>query len=153
VRKSPVAPPSETIHATCVALNSAAILLLGPSGAGKSDLALRLIDRGASLVSDDYTMISRQESGILVATSPSTIAGKMEIRGIGIINMPYISNMPVLLAIELTQDIVRFPLSPLTTALGGVEIPLMHLNPFEESATIKAEYMARRLAAERGIGA
>ena len=44
-----------TIHATCVAIEGRGVLIVGPSGSGKSDLALRLIDRGAALVADDYT--------------------------------------------------------------------------------------------------
>ena len=54
---------SETIHASCVAIDGRALLIEGASGDGKSDLALRLIDRGATLVSDDYTC--------LLYTSPS----------------------------------------------------------------------------------
>ena len=53
------APSSETLHVSSVAVNGAAILISGRSGAGKSDLALRLIDRGATLVSDDYTLVKR----------------------------------------------------------------------------------------------
>ena len=47
------------IQATCVALQGVGILLRGPSGAGKSDLALRLIDAGASLVADDLCELRR----------------------------------------------------------------------------------------------
>ena len=54
-----MAAGSTTIHATCVAIRGRAVLITGPSGAGKSDLALRLIDRGAVLVRDDYTVLTR----------------------------------------------------------------------------------------------
>ncbi|MEY3906493.1 MAG: hypothetical protein RIR59_1316, partial [Pseudomonadota bacterium] len=42
------------LHGTCIAIKDQGVLILGASGAGKSDLALRLIDRGAALVGDDY---------------------------------------------------------------------------------------------------
>ena len=70
---------TETIHASCVALGEQAILLTGPSGSGKSDLALRLLDRGAILVSDDYTVLTANR-GRVVATAPATIAGRIEVR-------------------------------------------------------------------------
>ena len=56
-----------TLHATTVALGGRAVLLTGPSGAGKSDLALRLIDRGATLVSDDQTMVIRRDRRLFAA--------------------------------------------------------------------------------------
>jgi serine kinase of HPr protein (carbohydrate metabolism regulator) len=46
---------AETLHASTVASDGRAVLITGPSGSGKSDLALRLIDRGFALVSDDRT--------------------------------------------------------------------------------------------------
>ena len=63
---------SETLHVSCVAKDGRAILIAGRSGAGKSDLALRLIDRGAHLVSDDYTVVKRV-AGRLVACPPRNI--------------------------------------------------------------------------------
>ena len=75
---------SETLHASCVAKDGRAILISGRSGSGKSDLALRLIDRGADLVSDDYTIV-RRVGGKLVATAPENIRNKLEIRGLGIL--------------------------------------------------------------------
>jgi len=77
---------AETLHASTVALDGRAVLISGPSGSGKSDLALRLLDRGFILVSDDQTIV-RKDGGHLVAGAPPTIAGKLEVRGIGIVDM------------------------------------------------------------------
>jgi serine kinase of HPr protein (carbohydrate metabolism regulator) len=77
-----VKPPtlsSETLHASTVALDGRAVLVTGPSGSGKSDLALRLLDRGFKLVSDDQTMI-RLDGERLLASPPANIAGKLEVR-------------------------------------------------------------------------
>ena len=67
------------LHATCVAINDQGVLLVGPSGVGKSDLALRLIDGGAELVSDDQTKVCL-EKGKLLASPPDKLAGMLEIR-------------------------------------------------------------------------
>jgi serine kinase of HPr protein (carbohydrate metabolism regulator) len=141
--------PSETLHAGCVAIDGRALLLLGPSGAGKSDLALRLIDRGAMLVSDDYTLI-RHSDGALIASAPPTIAGNIEVRGIGIIARPHLAQAPVALALDLAQPPERFPMERLTLTIAGVEVPLMRLSPFEASAPLKAEMMLARLATGHG---
>src|SRR3546814_11301183 len=69
----------QAVHASCVALDGRAVLLMGASGSGKSDLALRLIDRGWSLVSDDYVTLECR-GGKLVAAPPEQIAGRMEVR-------------------------------------------------------------------------
>jgi serine kinase of HPr protein (carbohydrate metabolism regulator) len=61
---------SETVHATCVAIDGRGILIRGRSGAGKSDLALRLIDRGARLVSDDYTILAASGGRLRAAAPP-----------------------------------------------------------------------------------
>ena len=77
---------SETHHASTVAVDGRAVLITGPSGSGKSDLALRLLDRGFTLVSDDQTIV-RREGNKLIASAPPNIAGKLEIRGVGIVEM------------------------------------------------------------------
>src|SRR3954462_7314605 len=99
---------SETLHATTVALDGRAVLIAGPSASGKSDLALRLLDRGFVLVSDDQTIIKR-DGDRLIASPPPTIAGKLEIRGIGIVDMETVTNMPVALFVDLTSEIQRLP--------------------------------------------
>ncbi|NWK95388.1 aldolase [Sphingobium lactosutens] len=135
---------SETLHATSVAIGGRAVLLAGPSGIGKSDLALRLIDRGAVLVSDDYTLVKRVD-GQLIATAPDTIAGKIEVRGIGIIDMPH-QDAPVALLADLFDKVDRMPLDPLFRAVAGLQVPVIKIAPFEISAAIKIELALRTLA-------
>lgn len=140
---------SETVHATCVRIDGAGVLLTGRSGSGKSDLALRLLDRGAALVSDDYTIVANR-GGRLMGSAPDTIAGKIEVRGIGIVEWPTVAEVEVLLAIILDEPVERMPPDPLdSTAIDGVTIPLLRLSAFEASAPIKAELAARAASAAR----
>ena len=118
--------------------------LLGPSGSGKSDLALRLIDRGGILVSDDYTLVKRVD-GRLVATAPATIAGQMEVRGIGIVDLPSVGEAPVALLVDLFDRVERMPLDPLLRIVAGMQVPVIKIAPFEASAPIKVELLASRL--------
>ena len=126
------------LHATCVAIGDRGVLLTGPSGAGKSDLALRLIDRGAMLVSDDGVDLHAR-NGRLEAASPRTIAGLLEVRGLGI--LPFEATAaPVALVIALDRPAARMPESPLPIeTIEGIAIPLLALDAFEPSAPIKVE--------------
>ena len=139
-------PSSETLHASCVAIGGHAVLLSGPSGCGKSDLALRLIDRGARLVSDDYTLLVRNGPRLL-ARPPETIAGKIEVRGIGLVDMPHESGMPVALLIRLDRTPERLPEPGETERLAGIEVPVIALEALEPSAPIKAELAIRQALA------
>src|SRR5881396_1814161 len=85
---------AETVHASTVATDGRAVVILGPSGSGKSDLALRLLDRGFTLVSDDQTIV-KKDGARLLASAPPTTAGKLEIRGIGIVEVERTDNVPV----------------------------------------------------------
>lgn len=135
---------SETLHATSVAIDGRAVLLMGPSGSGKSDLALRLIDRGAMLVSDDYTLVKRVD-GTLIATAPATIAGKMEVRGIGIVDLLTAGEAPVALLIDLLETIDRMPFDMRRRTLAGIDVPIARVAPFEISAAIKVELALKAL--------
>lgn len=128
---------SETLHASCVAVGGRAILIEGPSGSGKSDLALRLIDRGGVLVSDDYTLVRRQGER-LVASASVNLAGKMEIRGLGIVEEQTLSEAPVGLVVTLAGDVERMP-EERKRSLAGIEVPVISLDAREASAPIKAE--------------
>lgn len=115
------------------------MLIEGASGAGKSDLALRLIDRGATLVSDDYTLLMR-EGDALIAAAPDTIAGRIEIRGIGILPMAHRDKVRVALAVRLTDSPERLPPSGEVRRIAGVAIPEVGIDPRSASAPIKVEF-------------
>jgi serine kinase of HPr protein (carbohydrate metabolism regulator) len=130
--------PDFLVHASCVAIRGRAVLLAGRPGAGKSDLALRLIDRGAALVSDDYTEL-RRSGGRLLAQAPETIAGKIELRGVGLVEMTPAADVPVCLYADLERAAERLPEAE-TIRLAGEDIPLVALAALEPSAPLKLEY-------------
>jgi serine kinase of HPr protein (carbohydrate metabolism regulator) len=132
-----------SIHATSVMIDGRAILLAGPSGSGKSDLALRLIDRGAQLVSDDYTAVEAR-NGIVFASAPPSIAGRIEMRGVGIVDVTAAAEAPVALILALDQPRDRLPAEAIATQrIQGVDIPALPFDAFEPSAAIKAEWALR----------
>jgi serine kinase of HPr protein (carbohydrate metabolism regulator) len=133
---------SETLHGTTVALDGRAVLLIGPSGSGKSDLALRLIDRGADLVSDDYTVVTR-DGDSLFASAPENISGQIEVRGIGIVEMPAVQAAPLALMLDLAAPVERYPDVPAAMEIAGISVPLLPLSPFEASAPIKVALALR----------
>lgn len=142
---APSPPDSKTIHASCVEIDGRAILLSGVSGSGKSDLALRLLDRGAKLVSDDYTIL-RRDGDKLVASAPPAIAGKIEVRGVGLIEWLSTPEAPVALYLMLDCPPERMPAEPLPRrTFLDIGIPVMAINALEPSAPIKVELALRHL--------
>jgi serine kinase of HPr protein (carbohydrate metabolism regulator) len=135
---------AETLHASTVASDGRAVLIAGPSGAGKSDLALRLLDRGFTLVSDDQTVIKR-DGERLIASAPANIAGKLEIRGIGIVEMDVVKDVPVALLVELTSEIQRLPDDSRERPLLGVPIPLISIDAMTASAPSKVALALDRM--------
>ena len=127
---------SDTLHASTIAIDGRAVMISGRSGSGKSDLALRLIDRGFTLVSDDQTIV-RRNGNRLVATAPATIAGKLEIRGIGIVELPAASNVPVALIVELGDELTRLPEDGREREILGVPVPVISIDSQTASAAAK----------------
>ncbi len=138
----------EQLHATTVAIESHGVMITGASGAGKSDLALQLIDRGAQLVSDDYTAL-KTDNGLLIARPPLTIAGKIEVRGLGLLTLDYRSSVAVSLIVDLDAAVERFPDPLPQTEILGLAIPTLPMRAFEASAVIKVEWALKMLA---GLG-
>lgn len=135
---------SETVHASAVSINGHAILISGRPGSGKSDLALRLIDRGAVLVSDDYTIVTRSE-GQLLASPPETIRGRIEVRGIGLVAMPHETAVPVALVIDIDEPVPRMPEPGTTRLMADIDVPLFALSAYEASAAIKVELLLKSM--------
>jgi serine kinase of HPr protein (carbohydrate metabolism regulator) len=135
---------SETVHASTVATEGRAVLITGPSGSGKSDLTLRLLDRGFTLVSDDQTIVQRTGDR-LIATAPANISGKLEIRGVGIVEMDTVKEVPVALLVELTSEIQRLPDDRRERPVLGVNLPLVTVDALTASAASKVALALDRL--------
>ncbi len=125
------------IHASCVAIDEQGILLRGASGSGKSDLALRLIEQGAQLISDDRVELMAKGNE-LVAFAPPAIAGLLEVRHVGIIKLQNLDASPVRLVIDLVspEELDRLPQDH-QIELEGMNLPLFRLAAFEASAPAK----------------
>ena len=138
----------ETVWGTTVAVDGRAVLLRGPSGAGKSDIALRLIDGGAGLVSDDRTELVR-EGDRLVARAPEALRNRLEVRGIGIVTIPTVARAPLVLVVDLVpaEQVPRLP-DPGRWSYAGVSVPLIVLAAFEASTPAKVLLAVRMVTDE-----
>jgi HPr kinase/phosphorylase len=136
----------ELVHATAVAVAGQAVLIRGPSGSGKSDLALRclaaapspLLPVPAELVADDQVRIERIGAR-LRASAPPAIRDRLEVRGIGIVAVPAVSAADVILIADLVPpaEIERLPDPMPAVSILGIELPVIRLAPFEQSAPVK----------------
>jgi serine kinase of HPr protein (carbohydrate metabolism regulator) len=138
----------ETLHVSSIAIDGRAVLIEGESGAGKSDLALRLIDRGATLISDDYTLLQRAGHE-LIASPPDTIAGQIEVRGLGVLPIPHVEKIPVALLVHLTDAPERLPLEEEVRRIAGVDIREVAIDSRTASAAIKVELALRHLTGSK----
>lgn len=142
---------TKLIHGTCVALGRTAAILRGPSGSGKSDLALRFAlqtpaELDAALVADDQVRVEAR-GGKLFASPPAALAGKIEVRGLGIVALPFRSDAELKLVVELvkTGDVPRMPEELLAAPLCGITLPLLRLAAFEASASLKLRLALQRI--------
>ena len=128
------------VHGSAVAIADSGIIILGPSGSGKSDLALRLIDSGATLIADDRTICLRKNKEIFMFC-PSEISGLIEVRGMGLIRVPCIDNIKLKMVIRLTDKKKdRLPKRKDFKNILGIRLPLFELSAFEISANAKIKY-------------
>ena len=134
------------IHGSCIAVDGLGVLLLGAPGAGKSDLVLRLLDhqgsgisgrlRAAQLVADDQIVIERHGER-LMASAPAALFGKLEVRGLGIVEAPAVPQALLALAVRLSDssEIERLPdLGISRFDILGTSVPLILIDPEKPSA-------------------
>jgi HPr kinase/phosphorylase len=126
---------SPTIHATAVLVGAKAILIRGEPGSGKSRLALRLLEAAGRelpfvrLVGDDRVYLENR-AGRLVVRPPQELAGLLEIRGTGIVRVPFEPSAFVGLVRELGQPADRMPAAESRkAALEGITLPRLAVPP------------------------
>lgn len=129
-------------QAGCVAIGGRGLLIEGKPGSGKSSLALGLIDRGALLVGDDGVVLDAT-GGRLVAAPHPKIAGKLEVRNVGLIDMPTSPPVAVALVIRLDLDAPRFIDAAEAITIEGIALPLVRLYPDSPVLHLRAELALR----------
>jgi HPr kinase/phosphorylase len=136
----------ELVHGTCVALGPHAVLIRGRSGSGKSDLALRFLDLASEgdleprLVADDQVWVEARGDGTLVTSAPATLAGKFEVRGLGIVELPHLTEARLVLVADLVsaEEVPRMPPDPLDhITIAGLPVLVVKLAAFELSSALK----------------
>jgi len=126
------------LHATSVAIEDNGVAIFGDTGSGKSDLALRLIDSGATLISDDITVFSKLEKNINLFGVENT-KGLLEVRGIGIITVPYIEGIRLKLVVRLSdKETERIPKKNQISLLG-LKFPKLEINGKNSSSVAKVK--------------
>jgi HPr kinase/phosphorylase len=136
----------EQLHATAIAIGQRAIIIRGPSGSGKSDLALRclalpasqLVASPARLVADDQVVVTRNGLS-LVVSAPPTLLGRLEVRGLGILEIDPEQDAKATLIVDLVEKtgIERYPDPWPTVTLLGLNIPRLLVSAYEASAPLK----------------
>lgn len=131
-------------QASAVTIGGRVLLITGPPGAGKSSLTLALLDRGAGLIGDDAVKLTRQGDR-LIAAPPPNIAGLLELRGLGIVQLAVANPAPVALVLEMGGAISeRLPDTPLPCRdLGGIAVPVLRFDPGTVAPAQRAEWALR----------
>lgn len=148
--ETPPGAPSEIRHAGLIARRQGGLwrgaLIEGPSGVGKSDLALRALDAGFRLVADDRVVVFTA-NGRLYGKAPETLAGLIEVRGLGVLDAGALPFCEVALVIRCVADpaaVERLP-DPRAETITGVSVPVFDLWPREPAAPAKIRRMMQSL--------
>ena len=124
------------MHSSSIVIDDNGVLILGDSGSGKSDLALRLIDNGATLISDDVSICKKNLNNIYLYCPPET-KGLLEVREIGIVTVPFVERIKLKLVVNLqSKKNERFPEDNYLKILG-IKIPLINIDGKNSSAVAK----------------
>jgi len=147
--------PTATLHGSLADVYGVGVLFTGASGIGKSECVLDLVERGHRLVADDVVVAKRRGNEILIGSGHHLQRHYMEIRGVGLIDVPAVFGIRsvrqqkrievVVQLMEWTEDAVveRTGLEGEVTSILGVELPIItvYLNP-GKNITVIAEVIA-----------
>lgn len=128
-------------NVSCVAIDRRGVIIEGAPGSGKSSLALALIDRGATLVGDDGVTLERRDGRVWAAPPPVT-NGKLEVRNVGLVDMP-VTEAPLSLVIRLDPDAPRYVEQASVAEVLGDHVPELALFPGTPSLPLRAEWALR----------
>lgn len=99
--------PRATLHGVLMEVGGLGTLLLGDSGIGKSECALSLVQRGHRLVADDLVVIQRFPNDVLIGSSSGLIRHHMELRGLGIVNVPMLFGVAAVLERHTVEFVIQ----------------------------------------------
>lgn len=147
--------PTTTLHGSLADVFGVGLLFQGQSGIGKSECVLDLVERGHRLVADDIVLVTRRGNDVVIGRAHELQRGHMEIRGIGLINIPSIfgvkavrqqKRIEVVVQLEEWNQTLLVDRTGLDTETGeilGVELPKIRvpLNP-GKNLTVIAEVIA-----------
>ena len=147
--------PSTTLHGSLADVYGVGLLFIGRSGIGKSECVLDLVERGHRLVADDVVQVTRRGDSVLIGRGHELAGHHMEIRGIGLIDIPALfgvravrqqKRIEVVVQLEdweTARDQDRTGLVQQKTEILDVEIPrvVVALNP-GKNITVIAEVVA-----------
>ena len=144
-----------TLHGSLADVYGVGLLFVGQSGIGKSECVLDLVERGHRLVADDLVIASRRGTDIIIGRGHELQRHHMEIRGVGVIDVPSIfgvrsvrqqKRIEVVVQLEewnRAAQIDRTGLDTQSTNILGVDVPkvTVPLNP-GKNITVVAEVVA-----------
>jgi HPr kinase/phosphorylase len=157
--------PRTNLHGSLADVYGVGLLFVGESGVGKSECVLDLVERGHRLVADDHVIISRRGPDILLGQGHQLQAHHMEIRGLGIIDIPTLFGIHATRQqkrIEVMVQLERWDEGTAYTRTGldatevdvlGIQVPLVTipLNPGKNITVISEVVAMNHLLKYAGI--
>ena len=136
------------VHSSAIVLEDNGILIIGDSGSGKSDLALRLIDSGATLISDDITICEKKKN-LIYLSAPLETRGLLEVREVGIITVPFVEGIILRMIVKLEAGgLERIPQKN-KYKIFGLKIPMLTINGKNSSSVVKVKVKLNEIQDEK----
>lgn len=130
------------IHASCIKLKGKGVLIIGDSGSGKSDLCLRLITEfKAKLIADDRVDV-QEYKGKLIASAPKILKGLLEVRGVGIIKLPFFNSCAIDMVVNLTNNFAEIERLPPSNFFEIYDIKVPQFNLYGKDISLPSKVIA-----------